>query len=62
MIFSDECLPSCDFCVYAVYGEYLTDEDGAYYTEWPSGCWLHQDQWHQKTAEECGYCEDFKWR
>lgn len=50
----DDCIPCCDFCVYAACG--ALDTDG---TDGPIGCNLHPDAEHQEIADSCGHCEDF---
>ena len=55
---SIECIPCCDFCIYANYDTYIKDgkeiKRGG-----PTGCSKHLDVEHQEIAENCGYCEDF---
>lgn len=51
---SDDCIPCCDFCIYAVHG--TLEIDG---TTGPIGCDLHLNVEHQEIADGCGYCEDF---
>lgn len=55
---SPECVPCCDFCVYAIQ-EVWIDEKGRGNYGGPDGCSLHKDQRHQKIVEDCGYCSDF---
>lgn len=42
---------NCDFCKYVKY------EDGFMFG--PTGCALHEDEDHQKKAQNCGVCEDY---
>ena len=55
--------PCCDFCIHA-YHEYFEDPagylaNGRYIRSGPIGCILHYDERHQRTAQFCGYCDDF---
>lgn len=48
-----DCIPCCDYCIHArcvwqpVVGKVVT------------GCRQHEDEKHQRTAVNLGYCEDF---
>ena len=52
-----DCMPCCDFCIYAIHEEWL--EDGKKIIGGPEGCRLHIDEEHQKIAQGLGYCKDF---
>lgn len=51
---NDYCTPCCDFCIHVVHEELWDNTVGG-----PIGCTLHEDQWHQDIAQNCGYCDDF---
>ena len=52
-----DCVPCCDFCVYAIHDKW--EEDDKEVVGGPVGCKKHPDDEHQKIAESCGSCEDF---
>ena len=51
---SNNCIPCCDFCKYVVHGD--IEVDG---TSGPLYCGKYDDDFHNKLAEWCGYCDDF---
>lgn len=51
----NECIPCCDFCSFAIHGNF--EKDG---TTGPIGCFKHSDREHQEIAECCGFCDDFR--
>lgn len=55
---NEDCVPCCDFCIYAIHEEW-NDERGEHHIGGPIGCRLHTDQEHQDIAEGCGYCDDY---
>jgi hypothetical protein len=55
---SEDCLPCCDFCVYAIHDTYIKDGKKVI-TGGPTGCYKHLDPEHQEIAEDDAYCEDF---
>lgn len=52
-----DCVPCCDFCVYAIHDEW--EENGKHIVGGPIGCKKHLDKKHQDIAESCGSCDDF---
>ena len=56
---SDNCIPCCDFCIYAEHEELKLD-NGTYVDKGsPTNCKLHPDKVHNILCELCGYCDDF---
>lgn len=53
-----ECVPCCDFCIYAIQEVWIDEKGRENYGE-SEGCSLHSDQRHQEIAADCGYCNDF---
>lgn len=54
MIKCDEsCIPCCDYCIHAQY------ERQPIVGRVVTGCRQHEDEEHQQTAVNLGYCEDF---
>lgn len=54
---SYDCIPCCDFCIYAVHEEF--EDNGKMIRCGPVGCKKHPDKEHEDVAVGCGYCEDF---
>lgn len=50
---SNECIPCCDFCIYAKHDFVDGVRSG------PIGCNFYKDQKHQEIAEGCGSCETY---
>lgn len=55
---SNECIPCCDFCAYAIHDE--IEYEGKKVLGGPIGCGLHPSAKYQHEAEMCGYCDDYK--
>lgn len=55
---SDNCIPCCDFCVYAIHDE--IEYEGEKVLGGPIGCKFHPEEEYQNEAMMCGYCDDYK--
>ena len=54
---SDECVPCCDYCIYAIHEE--IEVEGNVIKGGPIGCKKNSDEKHQEIAQWSGYCKDF---
>ena len=55
---SNNCIPCCDFCVYAIHDE-IEYENEKFLGE-TIGCKFHPEKEYQNEAIMCGYCDDYQ--